>query len=75
MKKTTPESAGDSDLEMREEYDLSGGVRGKYAERYAEGTNMVLLDPDVARVFPDSAAVNAALRALVKIIEDRSSTA
>jgi len=75
MKKTTAESARDTDLEMREEYDFSGGVRGKYAARYAEGTNLVRLDPDVARVFPDSAAVNDALRALVKIIEERSSAA
>lgn len=75
MKKTTPESAEDTDLEMREEYDFSSGVRGKYAARYAEGTNLVRLDPDVARVFPDSAAVNDALRALVKIIQERSSAA
>jgi hypothetical protein len=75
MKKTTAECARDADQEMREEYDFSGGVRGKYAARYAEGTNLVRLDPDVAKVFPDSAAVNDALRALVKIIEERSSAA
>jgi hypothetical protein len=75
MKKKTSEPAEDPDLEMREEYDFSGGVRGKYAARYAEGTNIVRLDPDVAKVFPDSAAVNSALRALVKIIQDRSSVA
>jgi hypothetical protein len=47
------------------EYDFSqlkGGVRGKYAERYREGTNLVLLDPDVAAAFPDAKAVNDALR-------------
>jgi hypothetical protein len=60
-------SPGDAD-EMRPEYDFRGGVRGKYAARYTEGTNLVLLDPDVARAFPD-AAVNDALRALVGIIE------
>jgi hypothetical protein len=75
MKKKTSEPAEDPDLVMREEYDFSGGVRGKYAARYAEGTNIVRLDPDVAKVFPDSAAVNSALRALVKIIQDRSSAA
>lgn len=76
MKKNRPsESPEDTDLEMREEYDFSGGVRGKYAARYAEGTNIVRLDPDVAKVFPDSAAVNSALRALVKIIQERSSAA
>lgn len=41
------------DDEMRPEYDFSGGVRGKYVERYAKGTNVVLLDPDVAEVFRD----------------------
>ncbi|MGH7555733.1 MAG: hypothetical protein ACREMQ_22255, partial [Longimicrobiales bacterium] len=61
--------------EILPEYDLTGGVRGKYAARYAEGTNIVRLDPDVAKVFPDSAAVNSALRALVKIIEERSNAA
>jgi hypothetical protein len=75
MKKPEHESTEDTDLEMRKEYDFSGGVRGKYAARYAEGTNMVRLDPDVWKVFPDSAAVNSALRALVKIIEERSSAA
>lgn len=44
------------------EMDLTGGVRGKYYERYMQGSNVVLLDPDVARVFHDSAVVNQALR-------------
>lgn len=47
---------------MRPEYDLRGGVRGKYYERYQQGTNVVLLEPDIARVFRDSATVNEALR-------------
>ena len=51
-----------SEDEMLPEYDFSGGVRGKYAARYREGTNLVLLDPDVAKAFHDSAAVNEALR-------------
>jgi hypothetical protein len=51
---------------MRSHYDFSGGVRGKYAARYAEGTNVVVLAPDVAEVFPDSFAVNEALRTLVR---------
>ena len=50
------------DDEMRLEYDLRRGVRGKYSERYKEGTNVVLLDPDVAKIFRDSDAVNEALR-------------
>ena len=57
--------------EMRAEYDFRGGVRGKYAERYASGTNVVLLDPDVAEVFRDPAAVNRALRAPAGIIRDQ----
>jgi hypothetical protein len=47
---------------MRPEYDLGGGVRGKYCERYKQGTNVVLLEPDLAKVFRDSATVNSALR-------------
>jgi hypothetical protein len=54
--------------EMRPEYDFSGGVRGKHAARYAKGTNVVVLDPDVAKVFPDSESVNEALRALLPIV-------
>jgi hypothetical protein len=53
--------------EMRPEYDFSGGVRGKYYEAYKQATNVVVLDPDVAAVFRDSAAVNEALRLLTKI--------
>jgi hypothetical protein len=59
------------DNELRPEYDLSellkGGVRGKYAERFKEGTNLVLLAPDVAAVFPDEEAVNEALRLVVQL--------
>jgi hypothetical protein len=53
--------------EMRPEYDFSGGVRGKYADRYRKGTNVVLLDPELAEAFPDSKSVNDALRALAAI--------
>jgi hypothetical protein len=52
---------------MRTEYDFSGGVRGKYVDRYRRGTNVVVLDPEVAAAFPDSTAVNDALRALLAI--------
>lgn len=52
--------------EMLPEYDFSKGVRGKYHRAYRQGTNVVLLDPDVAAVFKDSATVNAALRAWAK---------
>ena len=53
--------------EMRAEYDFSGGVRGKYVVKYRSGNNVVLLDPEVAKAFPDSKSVNDALRALVAI--------
>ena len=59
-----------TDDELRPEYDLAqmtGGVRGKYAKRVREGTNLVLLSPDVARYFPDEDSVNAALRSLVGV--------
>lgn len=52
--------------DMRNEYDFSGAVRGKYAERFAQGSNVIVLDPDVAEVFPDAAAVNEALRVLAR---------
>ena len=54
---------------MREEYDFSKGVQGKYAKRYAQGTNVVVIDPDVAEVFPDHDSVNQALRSLAEIIK------
>jgi hypothetical protein len=59
MKKNSKSGSCD---EMRPEYDFSGGVRGKYAPRFREGTNVIVLDPDVAAEFKDSAAVNDALR-------------
>ncbi len=53
--------------EMRAEYDFSGGVRGKYVDRYRRGTNVVLLDPELAEAFPDSKSVNDTLRALLAV--------
>jgi hypothetical protein len=50
---------------MRDEYDFSKGIRGKYAKRFADGTNLVLLEPEVARYFPTAQAVNRALRTLI----------
>jgi hypothetical protein len=55
---------------MREEYDFSGGVRGKHYNAYRQGTNLVLLEPDVAKIFKDAATVNAALRMLAKIAKE-----
>jgi hypothetical protein len=54
-------------VDMLPEYDFSKGVRGKYAKRYATGSNVVVLSPDVAKRFPDSDSVNKALRTLVRL--------
>jgi hypothetical protein len=65
MKKETDELD-----ELRSEYNFSqmaGGVRGKYVERYRAGTNLVLLEPDVAEAFPTAASVNEALRSLLPV--------
>jgi hypothetical protein len=69
MKKGTKRSA-DRDT-MRPEYDFRGGVRGKYVARYRAGTNVVVLDPDVAASFGTSEAVNRALRALLEVVPPR----
>ena len=58
--------ASRKDRDLLDEYDFSGGVRGKYAKRYKEGTNIVRLDEDVAEMFPNSEKVNEALRSLIK---------
>ena len=66
MKKESAARRGD---DMRKEYDLSkleGGVRGKYYRRATAGTNLVLIEPDLANMFPDSEAVNRALRVLAE---------
>ena len=74
MKKKSSKSTlapGERDAdEILPEYDaelLRQGVRGKYVQRFREGTNIVVLEPDVAAAFPDSQTVNAALRALLEI--------
>lgn len=67
MKKTSK-----AEPEMLDEYDFSKGERGKYAKRYAQGTNLVVLDPDIAAAFPNAKAVNDALRALLKIARQSS---
>jgi hypothetical protein len=56
---------------MLKEYDFSRGVRGKYAKRYAQGSNVVIIDPDVAEYFPDHDSVNESLRGLVAILRKR----
>lgn len=76
MKKTRRirETVRDIDADrdtMRDEYDFSGAVRGATAARYAEGTNVVVLDPDVSALFPTSLAVNEALRTLARLVKPR----
>ena len=61
--------------EMLDHYDFSKGVRGKCAKRVAQGTNLVLLDPDVAKAFPDAASVNETLRDLAGIIRRQKKVA
>ena len=63
MKKRSRKS---EEAPMRDEYDFSHGVRGKYARRFAEGTNVVVLDPDVAKMFSNSKAVNVSLRKIIR---------
>ncbi len=60
------ENRAEAEEEMKPEYDIRGGVRGKYYGRYQQGTNVVLLEPDVAAVFHDSESVNRALRVLIQ---------
>lgn len=62
------------DDELRPNYDLSslaGGVRGKYVDQYRQGTNLVLLDPDIAQAFPTDESVNEALRLLLKLAKSQ----
>jgi hypothetical protein len=66
MSDESTKKVDDADLELRPRYDFSKGVRGKYAARYSEGSNVVVLDPDVAAVFKTSEAVNQALRELAR---------
>jgi hypothetical protein len=73
MKKDMKKRLDEVNDELRPEYDvrslLKDGVRGKYTEKYREGTNLVLLEPDVAKAFPNDKAVNEALRLVIKLGE------
>ena len=63
----------EADRPMRKQYDFRGGVRGKFASRFNQGTIAVVLDPDVAMLFADSESVNRALRALAEIASRQAS--
>ena len=63
-----------NDEDMLDEYDFSGGEKGRYVQRYAEGTNVVVIDPDVAEYFPDHDSVNEALRHLAAVIARQRQT-
>ncbi len=65
----------DVDDDLREEYDFSNGVRGKYADRFKGGSNVVVLDPDVAAEFPTPESVNTALRVYLKRRKDEEGAA
>jgi hypothetical protein len=68
MKKARAERARNG---MRPEYDFSKGVRGKYAQRVASGSNVVVLEPDVAEAYPDARVVNEVLRAVARVAVTR----
>ena len=69
MKKRASRAKPDPDRDtLRAEYDFTGAARGVTAARYAQGANVVVIDPDVLDVFPDGAAVNEALRALAPVL-------
>jgi hypothetical protein len=73
-----PENNDELNDELLEEYDfskMSGGVRGKYAKQYHEGVKLIMLDADVAEIFPDAKSVNEALRTLSKVILQHQKTA
>lgn len=61
--------------EMLEEYDFSKGIRGKYAKEYAQGVNIVKLDSDVSKIFPDTKSVNEALRTLIHLVSQQKNSA
>jgi len=60
------------EAEMLDEYDFTGGVRGKYVDRVADRKNVIVLEPDIAEVFTDSESVNQALRGLLPIIQKQA---
>ena len=75
MKKHDPRGMATADLDtMRPEYDFRRAVRGATAARYAQGANVVVIDPEVVDVFPDGVSVNATLRALAPVLRQQRRT-
>jgi hypothetical protein len=74
MNKKSKAPNGRDEVTMRPEYDFSKATRGETAARYAEGTNVVRLDPDVSEIFPNDRAVNEALRTFARLTKPRSKT-
>jgi hypothetical protein len=64
-----------NDPDMLEEYDFTKGVKGKYAKRYEEGCNVIVIEPDVSDVFPDAVSVNQALRAMAQVVRNHEKKA
>ena len=71
MKKQIKRKSTEGGDSMRPEYDFSSGVRGKHAARYAQGTNVIVLEPDVAREFRTAEEVNETLRAVSKLLQQK----
>ena len=67
-----PKNPPSDNDDLRSEYDFSAGVRGKHHSQYQQGSNVVLLDRDVAEVFHDSASVNEALRVIARIAREQA---
>ena len=65
-------SQANNDQDMLDEYDFSKGIRGKYAKRLKKGTNIIVIDPDVAEYFSDSKTINDALRSIIPIIKQNA---
>lgn len=74
MKKKAKRNPPKDNDTMRPEYDFSKGVRGKHAAKYTEGTNVVVLDPDVAQEFRTTEQVNETLRAVSKLFQQHRKT-
>ena len=64
-----------NDPDVLEKYDFGQGIKGKYSQKYNEGTNVIVIEPDIKKYFPDHDSVNQALRSLVEIIKKQKKVA